>query len=142
MVFLRVRRQASVTGIGQAIVQAARPRAVVAPLQLGLAVQAHHMYRSQFLVDTLPGMGFASSYKEVWCFEKNVADSVAPDMLVDDMDVLDMALLFAGDNVDHNILTIDGESTIQSCANVFLLPHQARNVIEDHGTKAMAECLA
>ncbi len=32
----------------------------------------------------------------------------------------------------------NGESTIQSCANVFLLPHQARNVIEDHGTKAMA----
>ncbi|KAK3880070.1 hypothetical protein Pcinc_015409 [Petrolisthes cinctipes] len=33
---------------------------------------------------------------------------------------------------------VNGESTIQSCANVFLLPHQARNVIEDHGTKAMA----
>lgn len=25
------------------------------------------------------------------------------------------------------------------CINVFLLPNQARNVIEDHGTKAMAE---
>ena len=33
---------------------------------------------------------------------------------------------------------VNGESTIQSCANVFLIPHQARNVIEDHGTKAMA----
>ena len=33
-----------IAGLGQAIVQAARPRAVVAPLQLGLAVQAHHMY--------------------------------------------------------------------------------------------------
>nr|XP_055038535.1 uncharacterized protein LOC129426304 [Misgurnus anguillicaudatus] len=96
-----------VAGIGQAIVQAARPRAVVAPLQLGLAVQAHHMYRSQFLVDTLHGMGFASSYKEVLHFEKNAADSVAPDMLADDINVVDMALLFAGDNVDHNILTID-----------------------------------
>ncbi len=33
---------------------------------------------------------------------------------------------------------MNGESTIQYCANVFLLPHQARNVIEDHRTKAMA----
>lgn len=33
---------------------------------------------------------------------------------------------------------VNGESTIQSCANVFLLPHQARDFIEDHGTKAMA----
>ncbi|KAK3880068.1 hypothetical protein Pcinc_015407 [Petrolisthes cinctipes] len=101
-----------IAAIGQAIVQAARPRAVVAPLQLGLAVQAHHMYRSQFLVDTLHGMGFASSSKEVLRFEKNAADSVAPDTLVDDIDVLDMTLLFAGDNVDHNILTIDVQSKI------------------------------
>ena len=42
-----------VAGIGHAIVQAVRPRAVIAPLQVGLAVQAHHLYRSQFLVDTL-----------------------------------------------------------------------------------------
>ncbi|KAG7156410.1 hypothetical protein Hamer_G006161 [Homarus americanus] len=68
-----------VAGIGHAIVQAVRPRAVVAPLQVGLAVQVHHMYRSQFLVDTLHEMGF-SSYKEVMRFEKNAADSVAPDM--------------------------------------------------------------
>lgn len=100
-----------VAGIGHAIVQAARPRAVVAPLQLGLAVQAHHMYRSRFLIDTLHGMGFSSSYKEVLRFEKNAADSVAPDMLVDNIEMVDRALLFAGDNVDHNILTIDGKGT-------------------------------
>ncbi|KAG7157244.1 hypothetical protein Hamer_G024612, partial [Homarus americanus] len=70
-----------VAGIGYAIVQVVRPRAVVAPLQVGLAVQAHHMYRSQFLVDTLHEMGFSSSYKEVMRFEKNAADSVAPDLL-------------------------------------------------------------
>ena len=69
------------------------------------------MYRSQFLVDTLHEMGFCSSYKEVLHFEKNAAESVAPDMLANDNDLLDMALLFAGDNVDHNILTIDGRGT-------------------------------
>ncbi|KAG7178151.1 hypothetical protein Hamer_G003931 [Homarus americanus] len=100
-----------VAGIGHAIVQAVRPRAVVAPLQDGLAVQVHHMYRSQFLVDTLHEMRFSSSYKQVMRFEKNAADSVAPDLLVDDIDLLDMTFLFAGDNVDHNILTIDGRRT-------------------------------
>lgn len=39
---------------------------------------------------------------------------------------------------DTTSCILNGESTIQSCANVFLLPHQARNVIEDYGTKAMA----
>ena len=56
-------------------------------------------------------MGFSSSYKEVVHFEKNAADSVVADMLVDDIDLLDMALLFARNNVDHNILTIDGKGT-------------------------------
>ena len=35
-----------VASIGQAIIQAARPRAVLAPLQVGLGVQAHHLHRS------------------------------------------------------------------------------------------------
>jgi len=45
-----------VTAVGQAIIQAVRPRAVLAPLQVGLAVQTHHLYRSKFLVDTLHEM--------------------------------------------------------------------------------------
>ncbi len=100
-----------VGAIGQAIVQAVRPRAVLAPLQIGLALQAHHLYRSEFLVNTLYAMGFGSSYKEVLRFEKNAADLAVPDMLVEDMDLLDIGLLFAGDNVDHNILTLDGKGT-------------------------------
>ena len=57
-------------------------------------------------------MGFGSSYKEVSRFEKNTADLAVPDMVVDYMDLLDIGLLFAGDNVDHNILTLDGMGTL------------------------------
>ena len=39
--------QNKVTSIGQAIVQAVRPRAVIVPLQIGLAVQVHHLYLVQ-----------------------------------------------------------------------------------------------
>ena len=59
-----------VAAIGQASVQVIWPHAVGAPLQVCLAVQAHHLYWSQFLVDTLVdhGMGFVSSYKDVLCW--------------------------------------------------------------------------
>ena len=80
-------------------------------LQLGLAVQLHHLYRSRFLIDSLSRMGFASTYSEVQRFEVNAACSLAPDVLGSDMDVHDHCLLFAGDNVDHNIITLDGKGT-------------------------------
>ena len=100
-----------VASIGQSIIQAVRPRAVLAPLQIGLAVQTHYLYRSKFIIDTLCEMGFRSSYGEVLRFEKNAADCVAPDMLGEDIDMADTTLLFAADNVDHNVLTIDGRGT-------------------------------
>ena len=71
-----------VASIGQAVVQAVRPRAVIAPLQIGLAIQGHHFYRSRFLVDTLHNMGYCSSYAEVQRFEKNAADCVASESIV------------------------------------------------------------
>ena len=52
-----------VASIGQAIVQGARPRVVIAPPQIGLAVQLHHKkVASRFLIDTLHHHGFCSSY--------------------------------------------------------------------------------
>ena len=39
-----------VASIGQAIMQAARPRVIIAPLQLGLGLQCHHHFGSRFLM--------------------------------------------------------------------------------------------
>ena len=50
--------QMKTASIGQAIVQATRPRVVLAPFQLGLGVQLHHHFRPKFLVDTLHSHGF------------------------------------------------------------------------------------
>ena len=58
--------------IGQAIMQAARPRALLAPLQFGLAVEMHDQFGSRFLIDTLKH-GFSSSYSEVQKFERSAA---------------------------------------------------------------------
>ena len=54
-----------VASLGQAIIQAARPRAVMAPLQLGHAVQVHHRFGSRGLVETLHRLGFCVPYSEV-----------------------------------------------------------------------------
>ena len=101
------RKEAS---IGQTIIQGVRPRTVIAPLQIRLAVQMHHHFRSRFLIDSLSAMGYCSSYFEVQRFEENAASSVAPDVL-GRVNIPDMMVLFAADNVDHNIVTLDGKGT-------------------------------
>lgn len=62
-------------------------------------------------MDTLNKMGFGSSYSETLRFEKNAANCAAPNLLGKDIDVLNSALLFAADSVDHNILNTDGKGT-------------------------------
>ena len=51
--------------IGQAVMQATRPRIIFTPLQFGLGVQLHHHFGSRFLIDTLHQHGFCCSYNEV-----------------------------------------------------------------------------
>ena len=119
--FVGKNTQRKVDSIGQAIVQAVRPRAVIAPLQIGLAVQVHHIYRSKFLVETLCNMGYGSSYGEVLRFEKNAASCVTPDLLIEETGVFDLSVLFAGDNVDHNIITLDGKGTFHGMGMIAAL---------------------
>lgn len=74
--FVEANRDLKIASIGQAIVQAIRPRTVIAPLQLGLGVQAHHNFKSKFIVETLHKMGFSSSYPEVKKFKLCAATTV------------------------------------------------------------------
>ena len=59
--------------LGKAMMQAARPRVLIAPLQIGLAVQMHSHFASRFLIDTLHTIGFCSSYSEVKKYERCAA---------------------------------------------------------------------
>lgn len=93
--------------VGQVIKQGTRPRAILAPLQFGLAEQMHHKFASRFLVDTLHRHGFSCSYAEVHRFESSAAlqgvqlPEYIPGQFVQ----------FVADNVDHNIRTLDGHNT-------------------------------
>ena len=94
--------------VGQAIMQAARPRVLLAPLQFGLAVEMHDQFGSRFLIDTLNKHGFSSSYSEVQKFERSAA-------LVHGAETLSPVetefVQFVADNVDHNVRSIDGFNT-------------------------------
>ena len=91
--FVRKDTKVKVASIGQAIFYAVRPSAVIAPLQIGLAVQVHHLYRSKFLVDTLNSMKYYSSYGEVLLFRHNAANAIIPELLVESIDAPESLLI-------------------------------------------------
>ena len=94
--------------IGQAIVQATRPRAIIAPLQLGLGVQMHHHFSSKFLIDSLNAHGFCSSYSTVQQYQRSAA--VAQGTEIPGW-IPGRFMQFSADNVDHNSRTLDGTGT-------------------------------
>ena len=88
---------------------------MLAPLQLELANQVHHHYRSEFLLDILHSLAFSSSYAEIQQFEGNCALVNASTYLLGDLN--GGHVLMAVDNVDVNTRTLDGKNTWE----VFLL---------------------
>lgn len=58
-----------IVSICQAIIQAASPRRILAPLQIGLGLLMHHLTRSKFIVKTLYLLGLSCSYDEVQRYE-------------------------------------------------------------------------
>lgn len=97
-----------ISSIGQAVIQAVRPRVLIAPLQIGLAVQLHNQFASKYLIDVLYNLGFCSSYTEVSKFESSAA--VSENSLLPETDGTNL-VQFSADNVDHNLCTIDGNGT-------------------------------
>ena len=98
-----------IASVGQTIVQAARPIVIIAPMQLGLAVQMHHLFGSRFAIKTLNSLGFCSSYYEVEVYEKSAAMSHGTDI---HMVNSGQSVQHICDNADHNAGTIDGLGTL------------------------------
>ncbi|XP_053404320.1 uncharacterized protein LOC128558588 [Mercenaria mercenaria] len=97
-----------IIAISQAIVQAAIPRSIICPLQLGLGVQLHHQFGSRILIETLNSLGFCSSYQEVQKYEKCAAYTQGNAV---DRNNVEQYVQFVADNIDHNTATIDGHNT-------------------------------
>ena len=95
--------------IGQSIVQALRPRAVLTPSHIGLTTQLHQHFRSRYLIDTLHSLGFCASYKEALKFERCAA--LVSGSHLDGLAGVESFIKFAADNVDHNLQTLDRQNT-------------------------------
>ena len=94
--------------IGQAIIQAARPKVLIAPLQLGLGVQMHHHFASKFLIASLCSHGFCSPYTVVQKYERSAAINQGTDIPGYTPDIF---VHHVADDVDHNTRTLDGSGT-------------------------------
>ena len=88
--------------IGQSIMQRARPRGLLCPLQLGLGVQMKGMFQSSFSIDELSAAGFSISNTIVQIYEK-CSNS-------------DLSIQYMADNFDHNVETLDGRNTMHGMA--------------------------
>ena len=97
--------------------QAARPRVLLAPLQIGLGVQLHRHYASRFLIDTLHKHGFCCSYNEVHQFEQNAVLSYGTDI----PNYSSQFVQYVADNVDHNIKTLDGNDTFHGMGMIAVI---------------------
>ncbi len=97
--------------LGQALMQAARPRILTAPLRIGLGVQLHHHFGSRFLVDTLHNVGFSISYAEVQRFERSAAVSNGVDLPLRTEGGM---IQLVADNVDHNLVKLEGKKTFHA----------------------------
>lgn len=98
-----------IAAIGQAMIQAARPRVIISPLQISLGVVLHQHFASRFLIDTLHNLGFCTSYSEIKKFQSSAAVVQGNSLQVDVGE--ESCLQFVADNVDHNACTIDGLNT-------------------------------
>ncbi|KAK2724063.1 hypothetical protein QYM36_002421 [Artemia franciscana] len=89
---------------GRGIIQVARPRVVIASLQLGLGLEMNHYLVSRYLINTHNAMKFCSHCHEVRFFKFSDVRTVKD---------LDEILHHIADSVVHDICTLDGKNTSQ-----------------------------
>ena len=106
-----------IASIGQAIMQAARPRVLLPPLQFGLGVQVHHHFGSHFLIDALHCHGFCCDYNEVQQFERNAASSYNTDF----PNYTSEFVQYAADNVDQNSRSLDGHNAAHGMGMIVVI---------------------
>lgn len=95
--------------IGQAIVNATRPRSTIAPILLGVGVELDHVFGSRFAINELCRLGFSVPYDEVVLYKQSV---IQDETLCTLSPPLPPAFTqWAADNVDHNVRTLDGSGT-------------------------------
>lgn len=92
--------------IGHILMSAARPRAFISKILLGLSVLIHRKFASKELVNCLANIGLCENYNETMRFESSIMKD--PQNFAINIDSF---IQFIWDNADHNTKTIDGTGT-------------------------------
>ena len=106
-----VKKTLKQVSIGQAIVNAVKPRSSIAPIMFGLGIEADKVFGSRWLLTELNRLGFsishdeATRYKQFVVCNENVSDFLKTNLA-------GSFSQWSADNVDHNVCTIDGEGTL------------------------------
>ena len=129
-----------IASIGQALMQAVRPNAITAPLQLGLGVQMHHLFQSKILVDSLNKHGFCSSYSEVKMFERSAAVAQKTDITGEISE--GSFLQYSADNIDHNLQSIDGYGTFHGMGIISMITPAVKHSLTIQRVKVTSEDIA
>ena len=87
----------------------ARPRSGMLPIPFGLSVELDNMFGSRWLIDEVSKLGFPVSYYEIQKFKQAVL--IHDDSINAKYRQKPEFTQWIGDNVDHNVCTIDGKNT-------------------------------
>ena len=96
--------------LSQCIMQAARPRSILAPILFGLSVEMDHAFDSKFLTNELARLGLCVSYDEVLRYKQSIMMSHTSGH-VTGVPYPTAFTQWVADNVDHNVRTLDGLGT-------------------------------
>jgi len=116
--------------VSHSIVQAARPRSVIAPIVLGVNVSLDHAFGSKWLLDLLSKNGFSVSYDEFNIFKQSAVNIDVPYL---PQSYPGSVTQWSGDNVDHNVNTIDGANTFHGMGIISISTPCARVEAIDRG---------
>ena len=106
-----MKKELKQVSIGQAIVNAVKPRSCIAPLLFGLGIEVDKVFGSKWLLTELNRLGFSISHDETTRYKQSVVCNED----VSDFIKANLSGSFSqwsADNVDHNVCTIDGKGTL------------------------------
>ena len=119
------------SSICHCIIKASRLRKALPPLLFGLGIECDHVFGSKWLVNELFKLGFSISYSEVNRFKKPVvANQPMGNSVINAYPKL--FIQFAGDNVDHNIRTLDGSGRFHRMGTIAIsTPFQGNSILNE-----------
>ena len=103
--------------------QSVAPRASITPLQLALGMQVHREYGSRNLVSILHRFGFCCSYSDVLNYSRSAAFHLGTDISLTNGSFTQ----YVGDNVDHNLATLDGSNTFHGMGMIAAITPGIKN---------------